>query len=606
LAELVERRAAELEVARSVARGQAGTDHRLVAQMMNAQRIARLGSFEWERFGNRLHCSPEVFRLLGVAEGATPTASSVLAMIHPDDVRAFRRWVARIVRRDDANGLDLRVVRHSGDELHVHLLAEANRDGPRTVGLVGTIQDATERTRSIQQIHRLAYYDVLTELPNRSRFHEKLAETLDAARRGGRPFALLFVDLDQFKRINDTMGHGVGDELLRVVAQRLTRVLRVDDRARRRAGRDGELDVCRQGGDEFIVLLNNVASEHAARNAASRVIEALTQPIPIDGQEVFVTASIGIVLHPRDGTDLDTLLGNADVAMYHAKSAGRNRYAFYHDSMRQATAERLSLERDLRRAIEDEQFELHYQPQVDVRTNRIVGMEALIRWNHPTLGKLWPQHFIAVAEEAGIIMDIWEWVFVTSLIQHNVWRQDGVPPLRIGVNLSNAQFSDPALAARVREIADVVGVPLENVELELTESALAEDFDRAVETLRSLRAMGVRIAIDDFGTGYSSLSYLRRLPIDKLKLDHSFTTDAVESEQGAVVARSIIAIAEALRLEVVAEGVETQQQIDVLAQMGCAIMQGYLLARPLPVEAMTELLRRHFGIAAPAEAVANA
>jgi EAL domain-containing protein (putative c-di-GMP-specific phosphodiesterase class I) len=310
-------------------------------------------------------------------------------------------------------------------------------------------------------------------------------------------------------------------------------------------------------------------------------------------QEVFVAASIGIVLYPRDGSDLDSLLKNADVAMYHAKAEGRNRYSFYHDSMRQATAARLSLERDLRRAIEGEQFELHYQPQIDVQTGRITGMEALVRWNHPVLGMLWPKHFVGVAEEAGLIMAIWEWVFVTALIQHNTWLEEGLPAITISVNMSSIQFTDPALAARIVEIARVVGVPLEHVELEVTESALMRDFDSALATLQTLRNLGVRIAIDDFGTGYSSLSYLRRLPLDKLKFDQAFTTDAVESAEGAAIARAILAMAQSLRLTVVAEGVETQRQIDFLTDLGCTTMQGYLLSRPLPASAMTEFLRRY-------------
>jgi len=491
-------------------------------------------------------------------------------------------------------GLDLRVRTRDGEVLHLHVLGEALRAEDRTVGVVGTMQDATERTHAIQQIHRLAYYDVLTELPNRSRFHEKLAETLEVARRTGKPFAIMFLDLDQFKRINDTLGHHMGDDLLRVVAQRLKSVLRVGDSPDVARGKTLERDVCRQGGDEFIVLLNGVSTEEQAARAATRVIEQLAQPITIASHEVFVSASIGIVLFPRDGDDLDALLRNADIAMYHAKSEGRNRFAFYHESMRQATARRLSLEHELRRAIESEQFELHYQPQIDMQTGAIVGMEALIRWNHPTLGMLWPQHFIGVAEEAGLIMAIWEWVFVTALIQHNVWREEGLPPVPIGVNLSSVQFADPALAARVKEIAQVIGVPFEHIELELTESALVKDWDTAVATLHALRATGIRIAIDDFGTGYSSLSYLRRLPFDKLKLDHTFTADATESEHGAAIARAIVAMAQTLGLTVVAEGVETQQQIETLSEMGCTTMQGYLLSRPLPVAAMSELLHRHF------------
>jgi diguanylate cyclase (GGDEF)-like protein len=568
---------------------------RVAEHLKRAQRIARVGSWEWDRATNRVVCSDEVFRLLGVdGPGSGASAADLFERIHEDDRRAFRRWILKVARGTAAMGLDLRVRTRDGEVLHLHVLGEALRAEDRTVGVVGTIQDATERTHAIQQIHRLAYYDVLTELPNRSRFHEKLAETLESARRTGKPFAIMFLDLDQFKRINDTLGHHMGDDLLRVVAQRLKSVLRVGDASDVARGKTLERDVCRQGGDEFIVLLNGVSTEEQAARAATRVVEQLAQPITIASHEVFVSASIGIVLFPRDGDDLDALLRNADIAMYHAKSEGRNRFAFYHESMRQATARRLSLEHELRRAIESEQFELHYQPQIDMQTGAIVGMEALIRWNHPTLGMLWPQHFIGVAEEAGLIMAIWEWVFVTALIQHNAWREEGLPPVPIGVNLSSIQFADPALAERVKEIAQVIGVPFEHIELELTESALVKDWDAAVATLHTLRATGIRIAIDDFGTGYSSLSYLRRLPFDKLKLDHSFTADATESAHGAAIARAIVAMAQTLGLVVVAEGVETQQQIETLSAMGCTTMQGYLLSRPLPVAAMSELLHRHF------------
>ena len=585
----------QLNSSRHAVERQNSANRRIADHLKRAQHVARVGSWEWERKTNRVVCSEEVFRLLHVdREQFRLTTGNLLELIHDDDRRAFKRWIIRLAHGAQPHGLDLRMRARDGEILHLHILGEPLRRGDdRVFGVLGTIQDATERTRAIQQIHRLAYYDVLTELPNRSRFHEKLGETLEGARRTGKQFAIMFLDLDQFKRINDTLGHAVGDDLLRIVAQRLTRVLRVEDPAGART-KSVERDVCRQGGDEFIVLLNGVANEDQAARAANRVIETLAQPISIGTSEVFVSASIGIVLFPRDGETLDTLLKNADVAMYHAKAEGRNRFSFYHDSMRQATARRLSIEHDLRRAIEGEQFELHYQPQIDVATNRITGLEALIRWNHPTLGMLWPQHFIRVAEEAGLIMAIWEWVFVSALIQHNAWRQEGLPPLTIGVNLSSTQFADPGLAARVKEIAGVVGVPMTHIELELTESALVHDFERAQATLQRLRAMGVRIAIDDFGTGYSSLSYLRKLPLDKLKLDHSFTADAVESEEGAAIARAIIAMAQSLNLVVVAEGVETQQQIDTLTAMGCTTMQGYLLSRPFSAEATTQLLHRHF------------
>jgi EAL domain-containing protein (putative c-di-GMP-specific phosphodiesterase class I) len=338
------------------------------------------------------------------------------------------------------------------------------------------------------------------------------------------------------------------------------------------------------------VLLNGVSSEHDATRAANRLLTMLAQPIVLGTHEVFVSASIGIVLYPRDGEDLDTLLKNADVAMYHAKAQGRNRFSFYHDAMRAASAQQLSIEHDLRKALEGEQFELYYQPQIEIRTGRIVGIEALIRWNHPTLGMLGPAQFIGVAEESGLIMAIWEWVLVAALIQHNEWLAQGLPAVIIAVNLSSAQFGDPALAEHVEEIARVVGVPLDYLELEVTESMLLGDSDVAHKTLTALRAMGVKIAIDDFGTGYSSLSYLRRLPLDKLKLDQSFIRDA-GNERDMAITRAIIAMAQSLKLAVVAEGVETQAQIDLLLSLGCTTVQGFLLGRPLPAAETAELLR---------------
>jgi diguanylate cyclase (GGDEF)-like protein/PAS domain S-box-containing protein len=589
----VARRVQKLKAARDVAELDAQTQRTLAEQLTRAQRIARVGGWEWDRTSDSITCSAEVYRILGVDESLfRPRPASIQSLIHHEDRRAFRRWLIKLARGADAEGMDLRIVAKDGELRHAHLLGEGMpNDAGRIVGVAGTIQDATERTRAIQQIHRLAYFDVLTELPNRSRFHENLAETLEVAKRDSKPFAIMFLDLDHFKRINDTLGHAVGDDLLRIIAQRLTRSLRQDDMAGMTHMKAIERDVCRQGGDEFIVLLNGVSTEQEASHAASRLLATLAQPIVIGTQELFISASIGIVLYPRDGEDLDSLLKNADVAMYHAKGEGRNRYFFYRESMRAASAERLSLEHDLRKALEGGQFELHYQPQIEVRTGRIVGIEALIRWNHPTLGLLTPGHFIGVAEEAGMIMDIWEWVMVTALIQHNAWLEQGLPAVTIAVNLSSVQFDDPGLAERVRESARVVGVPLDYLELEVTESMLMHDFDATLKTLNALRAMGVKIAIDDFGTGYSSLAYLRRLPVDKLKLDQSFTRDVGQKENDGAIIKAVMAMAASLELAVVAEGVETQAQIDFLLGLGCTTVQGYMLGRPLPAAATADLLR---------------
>src|ERR1700676_4990889 len=589
----VARREKRLKAAYKAAELENAASRNLAKQLTRSQRIARIGSWEWERASNGIACSGEVFRILGVNPAQfTLRPTALRRLVHEDDRRAFGRWIVQLARGNVLEGLDVRILGQDGELRHVHVLGEALLSATGSVnGLVGTIQDATERTPAIQQIHRLAYFAVVTELPNRSRFHEKLAETLETAKRDDTAFAIMFLDLDQFKRINDTLGHAVGDDLLRVIAQRLTRGLRPDDVAGVTHAKAMEPHVCRHGGDEFIVLLNGVATEEDAARAATRLLAILAQPIVLGTHEVFISASIGIVLYPRDGDDLDTLLKNADVAMYHAKAQGRSRFFFYKDSMRAASAQQLSIEHDLRKALEGEQFELYYQPQIEIRTGKIVGVEALIRWNHPTLGMLGPAHFIGVAEEAGLIMGIWEWVLVAALIQHNAWLAQGLPEVTIAVNLSSVPFSDPALAERVEEIARVVGVPLDYLEFEVTESMLLVDSDAALKTLTALRAMGVKIAIDDFGTGYSSLSYLRRLPLDKLKLDQSFIRDAGQNEGDAAITRAILAMAHSLHLTVVAEGVETQAQIDLLLNLGCTTVQGFMLGRPLPAAATAKLLR---------------
>jgi len=599
---LADRVAALIETRRA-AEQQNQSNRKTTRHLLRAQHIAGLGSWEWTRESRKLDCSDEVYRILGIATGQRDiTLRRLFRALHKDDRHAFRRWSFKLARGGRPSGLDIRAHAWNGRLLHLRVRGEPLFDHKKAFhGVVGTIQDATDYAQAIHDVHRLAYYDVLTELPNRTRFRQELAETLKSARARQESFAILFVDLDQFKRINDTLGHASGDELLRIIAQRLTRVSRAEEIAGQPLAAR-ERGVCRQGGDEFIVLLRGVTGDEPAARAARRLLETLEQPITLGPQEVFMSASIGIVLYPRDGEDLDTLLKNADVAMYHAKAAGRNRHSFYQPAMREATANRLVLEHGLRRAIEAEQFELHYQPQVDVCSGAITGVEALIRWNHPTLGQLAPKHFITVAEEAGLIMAIWEWVFVTALIQLVAWRKEGLPPITMGVNLSSVQFADAKLARRVEDVARAVGVPFEAIELEITESVLMRDFDGALATLADLRSMGVKIAIDDFGTGYSSLSYLRRLPLDKLKLDMAFTGDAMKSEQAAAITRAIITMGKSLELDVVAEGVETQAQLDFLAAAGCTTIQGYLLSRPVPAAAMTELLRRGCRPAAPSDA----
>ncbi len=574
----------------------------VVRHLTRAQRIARIGSWEWHFRNDRILCSSEVCRILASPkEQFQPRAAELLVYVHADDRRSFRRWMLKLARGVAQPGLALRLVTGSGESRFAEVLGETLLDERGAIiGVVGTIQEASERTRAIEEMERLAYFDALTQLPNRARFHANLLELHARAERTGKPFAVMFLDLDQFKRINDTLGHAVGDDLLRIVAQRLRRVLRIDPPTVASPRRQLECDLCRRGGDEFIILLNNVSAPADAGKVAQRVLDAIAQPVSLGTHRVFVSASIGIVFYPRDGADLDTLLTNADVAMYEAKAQGRNRYSFFEPAMGTATATRLSLETELRQAVEGQQFELYYQPQVDVRSGAFVGVEALLRWKHPGRGMLSPGEFIGVAEETGLIMPIWEWVLVSAMIQHNQWREMGLGAVAIGVNLSTAQLVDPRLPERVQEIARIIGVRLQYLELEVTESMLMIDFDAAVRTLNQLRGLGVKIAIDEFGTGYSSLSYLRRLPFDKLKLDQAFTRDAVTCEQDAAITRAIVMLAHGLDLAVVAEGVETQEQLDFLLDLGCTTMQGYLLGRPVPGEQLSQLLRdthHPFGLA---------
>ena len=590
----------ELKAARTVAERDSESNRKLAERLARGERIAKIGSWEWNRADKSLFCSEGVHRVLRVEPHTfVSSPAAILAMIAKEDRRAFGRAMIGVARgAKPSEGIDVRV-RNASDALRrVHIFAKTLRDASgRPIGLAGTVRAASALARPIEAVEPPTQVDTLTTLPNRSHFREILAGTLEQAQRGGASFAILFLDIDHFKRINDTLGQAVGDELLRIIAHRLARGMRLGDAGEASAA--GQR-LCRQGGDEFIVLLDGAESALEAARAANRLLTILGRPISVGAQELFVSASIGIALYPHDGEHVDALLENAGVAMYHAKANGRNRFSFYDDSMRAASAQRLALEGDLRKALEEEQFELYYQPQFEVPSCRIVGVEALIRWHHPTLGLLTPAHFIPIAEEAGLIMAIWEWVLVTALIQHNAWVEQGLSPVTVGVNLSSAQFSDPALALRVQEIAQVVDVPLGYLELEVTESMLLGDFEAALKTLTELRAMGVKIAIDDFGTGYSSLSYLRRLPLDKLKLDQSFIRDAEKNPGDVAITRAVITMAQSLELAVVAEGVETQAQLDLLLSLGCTMVQGFLLGRPLPAADTAALLRQN-GATEPAQ-----
>jgi diguanylate cyclase len=441
----------------------------------------------------------------------------------------------------------------------------------------------TTRTRGLeaanQQLRHLATHDALTGLPNRALLDDRLQQAIAHADRDMRSFALLVCDLDRFKLINDSLGHRAGDELLQEVASRLNAVVRTAD------------TVARIGGDEFVLIGTSIADAEDAAGLATRVIDVLQAPVRIAAIDIHTSPSIGIAMYPDDGTTIQALLAHADAAMYSAKQHGRGNFRRYEPGMHAGTEDRVQLESDLHNAVTLKQFELYYQPKVDTRTGAVRSAEALIRWAHPTRGIVSPADFIPLAEECGLIGPIGAWVIREACRQARAWQDDGVPPLRVSVNLSASQFRDSGLVDSIRRALDDARLQPRYLEVELTESAVMSDPEQSIAILEHLSAMGVLVSVDDFGTGYSSMSYLRRFPIDKLKIDRVFIDEIVSRPEDASIVRAIVSLAHSLRLKVVAEGVETPAQLEFLKTAGCDEYQGYHFSRPLPAAEFERLIR---------------
>ncbi|HOB45865.1 MAG TPA: EAL domain-containing protein [Zoogloea sp.] len=459
--------------------------------------------------------------------------------------------------------------------------------GGRITHYVAVFSDITERKASEARIAFLAQHDPLTGLPNRTLLHDRLEQALAHAARHGKRIALMFLDLDRFKTINDSLGHMMGDRLLQGVAQRLTHCIRETD------------TVSRQGGDEFLIVLTDIETPDDAARVAEKILARLGPTFEIDNQQLGTSFSIGIALYPEDGDNVETLMKNADTAMYHAKESGRNTYRFFDEVMNINALERLHLENGLRRALEQNEFTLHYQPQVDLASGRIIGVEALLRWFSGVMGGVSPARFIPLAEECGLIVPIGEWVMQTACRQARAWQDQGFPPMPVAVNLSAMQFRRTDIVATVAQALTDSGLDGTWLELELTESLLMQSGPDVEAILGRLKALGVRLSIDDFGTGYSSLAYLKRFPVDRLKIDQSFVRDIAEDPDDAAIVRAVIQLGHSLRLEVIAEGTETPEQMDFLRNEGCSAAQGYLFSPPLPADAVTELLRIGILPAAP-------
>jgi len=460
----------------------------------------------------------------------------------------------------------------------MNISAVQGSDG-EAVYYVAVFSDISIVKQNEERLHRLAHYDALTGLPNRVLFADRLRQALVQAQRAETVVGLLFLDLDRFKRVNDTLGHRAGDQLLQDVAARLRAAVRAQD------------TVSRLGGDEFTVILPDLRSAAGAANVADKIIDALAMPFAIQHQDVFVTPSIGIALYPLTGDDAETLIKHADLAMYQAKEQGRNNYQFFRPGHDAASREIFELEHGLRHALERGEFHLVYQPEIEIETGRVVTVEALLRWRHPTRGDIPPAEFIPVAEDSGLIGAIGEWVLREACTESKRWQDAGLAPVRIAVNLSVRQLRNVRFAETVAEILDDTGLDAEWLEVELTESMLMQHAQEMLGILWQLRSIGVRLSIDDFGTGYSSLNYLKRLPVDTLKIDRSFIEGLGSDINDQAISNAIIALANSLKLRVVAEGVETEEQLWFLRDHNCCDAQGFFFSRPVDGERLAALLR---------------
>jgi diguanylate cyclase (GGDEF)-like protein/PAS domain S-box-containing protein len=517
----------------------------------------------------------------------------VVELFHPDDVDPDPLALENL-----AAGMTLRSVRRlkrqaSDGWIWAELSARRLSDGR----VQATARDITASIQAEQRIRDLAYFDSLTALPNRELFRAQIESALDRSRRFDHVLALLFLDVDRFKHVNDSLGHSMGDELLTQIADRLRAAVRGSDSVGRSHRERLDLEgrgkpISRLGGDEFTILLQDLEHAQDAARVARRVLHSLSRPFEVRDREIFVGASIGISVSPDDGSDTDTLLAAADVAMYHAKGRGGNAYEFFSPEMNATSTRRLQLETDLRHALERDQLVLHYQPLRDSRTGRVSAVEALIRWIKDDGERVRPDEFIPVAEETGMIVPIGEWVLRTACRQFVQWREEGFEPIRMSVNLSVEQLRDLGIANAVEQVLFDTGLSTADLELEITESCILDQSTNIVAGIGALSALGIGFALDDFGTGYSSLSALQRFPIDRLKIDRSFVSGIGDSEGDEALTSAVVALANRLGLRVVAEGVETEEQARVLTELGCQELQGYLFSEPLPAEDCEAFLER--------------
>jgi diguanylate cyclase (GGDEF)-like protein len=558
--------------------------------LATARRLGSIANWEWSLGDNEMIWSEELYRMLELEPTAeTPTMDTFLAAVHPEDRPIVDKSLHEITAEARAWSLDHRIVTATGAIRVVHHQAEFKTSVTRVAGFVsGTIQDITGRRQAEEQIHYLANFDALTSLPNRNSLRRYLERVLDRALRQSATTAVLFLDIDRFKRINETMGHVLGDDLLKAVAQRLLETVRTTDYV----GRSNEIvaPVSRLGADEFVIVLSRIASVNEASQAASRILEVFRRPFHLNGQEVVMGACIGIALAPNDARDADTLLRNADTAMHQAKASGGSIYSFFSESMNERALRDLQLESGLRRAIQGDELLLHYQPLKHGLTGRITGVEALVRWQSPEFGLLSPGEFIPLAEETGLIDSLGQWVLRKACEQLRSLEDDGGTLLRLAVNISSKQFEKPGIVRAVEGALAASGLDPSRLELEITESAIIGEQPGVIQALRALKEVGVGLALDDFGTGYSSLTHLIRFPIDRIKIDRSFVSRIGQDPQSDAIVAALVAMAHRLGLSVTAEGIESEEQELFLLAEGCDTLQGFRIGRPVEAAVVAPFL----------------
>ncbi len=552
------------------------------ARLARAQKIARMGSWEWNIVSGEIYWSDELYNIFGLKPGEPREISMewIYSVVSPLDLPAFKKAMLNSVKTCQPLNINYRIISKDFGEIVVSSQGEVECDeSGRACLLSGTTLDITARIRAESEIQQLINYDTLTGLPNRSLLHDRLHLAIAQAAREKHLLGVLILDLDRFKGINDALGHRAGDKLLKLVANRLGACVRETD------------TLARLGGDEFVAILVGVSNAEGITKVAKKILTIVSEPVYIEGHEIYSTCSIGIAVYPMDGEDSHTLLKHADLAMYQAKEQDRNNFQFFSRDMNIKVLERMMLENSMRKALEREEFFLVYQPQVDSRSGRITGMEALLRWQHPDLGLLSPDKFIYLAEENNFIIPLGEWVLRTACRQNKAWQNQGLPSVRIAVNLSAKQFGQYHLDQVIASTLLETGLEAEYLELEITESTIMKDAEQNTVILQKLKDMGVSLAIDDFGTGYSSLSYLKHFPISRLKIDRSFVRDITTNTDDAAIAEIIIDIARTLKLNVIAEGVETRAQMQFLSFNNCVEMQGYLFSRPVRADEFARQLK---------------